>query len=195
MSYKIRTFVAIELNEVAHRAAEEMSRYIGLENFIGINLVKPENMHITLKFLGYIDPNNLNSIITKISSVAKTHKPFKLKLTEVGCSPNSASPRVLWISGTNHDEVILSIKRELEKELDSLGYPKDHRDFDPHMTIARIKHFASKTSIQKAICLLSTLPTNICMNVDVHSISLIQSALTKPHATYNTLARISLHQR
>ena len=95
MGYKIRTFVAIELNEVAHRAIEKMSQYIGLENFVGINLVKPENMHITLKFLGYVDPNNLNSIITKISSVAKTHKSFKLKLTKVRFSPNSESPKML----------------------------------------------------------------------------------------------------
>jgi len=102
-----------------------------------LKTVEPRNIHITLRFLGNIDPGTVERIFEGMKRVQFV--PFDVKIRGVGAFPNARYPRVVWAGITEGADQLRSIFSQLEPSLRSLGFAPDSKGFSPHLTIARVR--------------------------------------------------------
>jgi 2'-5' RNA ligase len=104
-----------------------------------VSWVKQGNIHLTLKFLGDIQTNQIESINSTLQNIAESHSPFDISLSGIGVFPNLRRPRVLWIGMTKGAEQSIQLAEDISNSLQTLGFPRERRRFKPHLTLARIR--------------------------------------------------------
>ncbi len=135
---KTRTFVAVELSaQVRQRAADLIQRLQASDT--RVNWVAPENMHITLKFLGEQADDCLVTVCQSVIQAVKDLPPFEFHCHGAGAFPNCQRPRTLWIGVRQGADVLRQLHQRVEDALAELGYPKENRAFQPHLTIGRVR--------------------------------------------------------
>jgi len=137
---RVRTFIAVELSPrvitCAGKLIDEL-RVTGAE----INWVRPQEMHLTLKFLGDISDTETPDVCRVIKQVADDFEPFEIICRGAGAFPNNRAPRTLWIGIQDGAEELKRLQAVIDDALNSkLGYGKEPRGFYPHLTIGRVKH-------------------------------------------------------
>jgi RNA 2',3'-cyclic 3'-phosphodiesterase len=95
-------------------------------------LVNPNNLHMTLHFLGNIDVDRIDCFIEQAKSV--TLNPFELCLNKAGYFKK---PRVLWLGSEDIPVQLIQLQQDLEKALNHCGYISERRKYHPHVTVAR----------------------------------------------------------
>jgi len=180
----MRTFIAIGLPErIKNKIAE-------LENDLkkcdlAFRWVKPENLHLTLKFLGDIGQGQITKIKEAITKVSGKFAAFEAGFNGFGFFPNERRPRVFFIS-IDKEKLLKSIAGELEEELETLGFEKKNR-FKSHLTLARIK------DLKNIECLKAKIKnTQLDEKFLIRAIILYKSTLTKEGPIYGKIARSSL---
>ena len=153
-----------------------------------IRWVDPENLHITLWFIGEVKDERLKALITATQAPYAIGS-FRLELSGTGAFPPSGSPRVLWIGLTAGVDPLRSIYAELGRRLAPLGFEPERREYSPHLTIARIKdiHRHDATSMREA---LETPTTRF--GTDIGAVTLFRSQLSPKGAKYEALLRVPL---
>jgi 2'-5' RNA ligase len=132
---RIRSFVALELDaDVRARLGALMERLRG--DVPGIRWVRPESLHVTVRFLGYADPPVLVRLQGPLSEIAARHPPGDAPLRELGLFPPRGRPRVLWL-GIEVPPDILALQQECEAAATAAGFPPEPRPFRPHLTLGR----------------------------------------------------------
>lgn len=136
---KIRTFIAIkispELEAELHTFLEAL-RKIRCD----VKWVKPEAVHLTLKFLGNIRPEEVEKVFDAVRSAVRDVSEFRLRSGEKGAFPSLKRPRVLWVGlGEKGDHNLTTIQNSLEEELSELGFERQARKFHPHLTVGRVR--------------------------------------------------------
>ena len=108
-----------------------------VETGADLKIVEPQNIHITIRFLGNISPG----MVEKIHDAMKKadFEPFTVQLSGLGVFPTLNYPRVVWAGMTVGAEQLKSIASQLEPHIQALGFPKDTYGFSPHLTIARVR--------------------------------------------------------
>lgn len=149
MSESIRSFIAfdIESPQIIERitCVQRLLAGTGAD----IKLVEPENIHITLRFLGNISPRMVEKIYEGMKRVA--FAPFDVKIQGLGAFPSAHYPRVLWARITEGSDQLRSIFNQLEPHLRSLGFSPDQKGFSPHLTIARVRSGRNKAQLTKCL--------------------------------------------
>lgn len=176
----IRTFIAVELPE---KFIPEIERIESMLNMQGIKLVKPDAVHITLKFLGGINEDKVEPIASALSQI--NCKPFEARVRGVGVFPKPAYIRVIWLGAEGNFE---TLHNEVEKVLLPFNFEKDE-NFSPHATLARVKQLKEKAVLLERIKKLENVDLG-AMNVD--AISLKKSTLTPQGPIYETLREMKL---
>jgi 2'-5' RNA ligase len=185
---KIRTFIAVSISEKAREAVTEMIN--SLQNFSsGIRWVKPENMHLTLKFLGDVEEEKLPELEEALKLSAEKIKRFNYELVNVGCFPNYKRPRVLWVGVEDSENQLLPLHQNIESEFIKLGFPKESRKFKPHLTVARVKDFRK---CESAISKFKGYNFGSYKN-DVGEVVLMKSDLFPSGAKYTKLIQLQLN--
>jgi RNA 2',3'-cyclic 3'-phosphodiesterase len=135
---RVRTFIAVELSPgVKHRAGELIKEL--KPTGADVNWTPPQQMHLTLKFLGEISRDDIIPLCRLTGEVAAKFQPFDLGFRGTGAFPHTDHPRTLWIGIEEGLEEIRALQKELEQALyDKLGFPKERRQFTPHLTIGRV---------------------------------------------------------
>lgn len=137
---RVRTFIAVELSpRVMTRAGDLIDelRAVGAE----VNWVRPQQMHLTLKFLGDVPDTETPDICRVIKQVADDFEPFEIVCRGAGAFPNLREPRTLWIGIRDGAEELKRLQSEIDDALKAkLGYGREQRAFHPHLTIGRVKH-------------------------------------------------------
>ncbi len=137
---RVRTFIAVELSpRVITRAGNLMDelRAIGAE----VNWVHPQQMHLTLKFLGDVSDTETPDICRVVKEVADDFEPFEIVCRGAGAFPNSRDPRTLWIGIQDGADELKRLQAAIDDAFKTqLGYGKEQRAFHPHLTLGRIKH-------------------------------------------------------
>ncbi len=183
----MRSFIAIELPETTKLSLAELQQEFkncGTD----IRWVKPENIHLTLKFLGNIEEKNVSSIVKKIEGACNKYTAFSLEISGVGVFPNTKSPRVLWV-GVIGNEVFNGLQQEIESGMASLGFQRENRKFIPHLTLGRFKSSQGKGALLDKIQLYENNRFGL---IDVMSISLMRSDLSPAGARHTRIAEVSL---
>ena len=153
-----------------------------------IKLVEPENIHITLKFLGDTPEEHINTIEQIIHESVQTTSPFTMKLKGMGVFPNERYIKVLWV-GIQHAEPLKPIMEMLNEKLAHLGFQKEKKSFSPHLTIGRMK---SATGKEEVLDILYKHADTIFSEIPVTTIKLKQSLLTPTGPIYSTKKEIKL---
>lgn len=177
---QIRAFVAIDLPDDVRNALVKARSDIeeGLRRD-AVRWVKPQNIHLTLRFLGNTGLEKLPEFVQKMDDIAGGHQAFDLHLGGVGCFPNARRPRVLWIGIDGAKDRLKSLQANVEDLVVDSGWKRENRRFHPHLTLGRVKN--SREVVEKGIQWGKILQHGV---IPVGAIHLIESNLTPSGAIY-----------
>lgn len=192
MTETVRAFVAIELPEPVKARLRAVVDHLERAQLRGLRLVKPEGLHLTLKFLGSVPATRVDSIVDALSQVASTQPPFAVALDGVGTFPDRGAPRVLWVGIGGDLPAMRELHRRLDTTLERLGYEPEAREFNPHLTVARIRQGTPPAARAAAAEALRAAPFDSDLGFEADTLTLMRSILRPDGAEYRLLARMSL---
>jgi 2'-5' RNA ligase len=135
----VRAFIAIELipelKEQLIRQREHLRRELAGTR---VSWVRPQGMHLTLKFLGEIEEGQVAPIGEQMALLGERFPPFEMQLTALGAFPNMRRPRVVWV-GVEAPPALAALQADLERALKKLGFAAERRPFHPHITLGRVR--------------------------------------------------------
>jgi 2'-5' RNA ligase len=135
----LRVFIAVDPGKAIR------SRCVALQETLarsaeGVRWEKPENIHITLLFLGETDERDVLAVCQAVTEVCAARDTFTLGIEGVGCFPNLRRPRTLWAGVGTGTQDLVALHDALEPPLLELGcYRGEERAYTPHLTIGRVK--------------------------------------------------------
>lgn len=141
----VRLFVALDLTEeIRVRIAELLRQLEPLAR--SIKWVKPESMHLTLKFIGEQPEEKLTALVEALEAVPKPGR-LELQFRGLGCFPNDRHPRVFWV-GIEAPPALGELAAGVERALEPLGIAGEQRAFSPHLTLGRLKDGGQLTALR-----------------------------------------------
>ena len=189
----IRAFIAIELPAAI---LEELSRVEArLKPQMppdAIRWVKPDSIHLTLKFLGQVPSDQLDLITSSLRAAVALHTVFALEISGAGCFPNLHRPRVVWAGVVDQDHHLAAVQRAVENAIAPLGYPSEQRDFTPHLTLGRLARDVRQLDQKKIGETVQAAQVGLLGRWEVKHVALIRSDLKPSGAEYTTLAHTPL---
>jgi 2'-5' RNA ligase len=134
----IRSFLSIELPKPILRKIEEVQGDLR-STHADVRWVSPDKIHLTLRFFGNIEESRVDLILKSIEEPIRNTLPFSLKVRGVGAFPSLKNPRVIWMGLVDGKEVLVSFQKQMESQLEKIGFQPDDRPFHPHLTLGRMK--------------------------------------------------------
>jgi RNA 2',3'-cyclic 3'-phosphodiesterase len=138
MSDVIRTFIAIELPAWLKTAIAGVQKSLK-RNIPGIRWTAPDNIHLTLAFLGDVRPEDTVRISGALSETAGNAAPFSLHAKGLGAFPGLSRPRVIWMGIGGDAGCLEALSRDLNDHLETIGFSAEKRRFSGHLTLGRVK--------------------------------------------------------
>jgi 2'-5' RNA ligase len=138
MPESIRTFIAFKIPEHVLSAIGKIQEALKSHKF-NIKWVRPDSIHLTLKFLGNIDPATVEQIEGVLRDTVKPYVPFSIQAKGLGVFPGLKRPRVIWIGITGQIDRLIGLQQNLDKDLSAIGFSRDKRPFKGHLTLGRAK--------------------------------------------------------
>ncbi len=153
--------------------------------------VDPNSIHLTLKFLGDITTDKVSEITRAMEEAARGIPPFVLEVKDAGVFPNTKRARVAWVGLSGEVDKLLQLQKNLETNLELLGFAPESRAFTPHLTIARVNDGASSDERQRFGELVTAAKFE-AGSIKADSISLMRSQLSRAGAIYSRLGLVRL---
>jgi RNA 2',3'-cyclic 3'-phosphodiesterase len=184
----IRAFVAIEINkEIKNKLSEFLTQLKKTD--ADVKWVACENIHLTLKFLGYIEENILPALNKIINDGVSCLDPFDINIENVGAFPSLKKPRVIFVCAQDKGSNLLKIYEKLDKGMEVLGIMRDHKKYVGHITLGRIKSQKNIPALRNA---LNPGAGYFFGQEKVNYISLMQSKLTPNGPIYTRLQNFKI---
>ena len=184
----MRTFVAIEIPDTLTR---ELAALINaLQSKIdrrAVRWVRPEAVHLTLKFLGEVAQESVPGICSAMTQVAAQSASFAFDVKGLGCFPGVRRPRVIWLGVHESSGKLLRLQRELERQLGMLGFEAERRRYHPHLTMGRVKRDSGRSAMDQLSEVLTQENIGSLGTVEVKGASLMRSELRPAGAVYTRL--------
>ena len=190
----VRAFVAVDISQAARDALAEVTHRLRERGVSGVRWARPEAVHLTLKFLGDIDPTLVDGILGALERACRGTGPLRLVLSEVGAFPSLANPRVLWV-GLNGDlESLGELQRRIGQEVSVAGgFPMEERPFSPHLTLGRLRDNVSREERHRAGEAATEAGLDADISWQVEAVNLMRSTLTPSGAVYDVLGSRKLY--
>lgn len=189
---RLRTFIALDLSSAIR------DRLVSLQEKLAgggakVKWVEPENLHITLLFLGEVDQRAVVDICRAVSEAASGVQAFSLTMEGAGAFPNVRRPRIVWAGVGAGAAEVCALHDALEKPLLELGcYRREERKFTPHVTLGRIRNEQGSPSLEGPLRKLEKWKGGETTIQEVHVMS---SELTREGPVYTVLSRARLSGR
>ncbi|MFW6457776.1 MAG: RNA 2',3'-cyclic phosphodiesterase [Planctomycetota bacterium] len=185
----MRTFVAIEMDEDCRRnlatAVEQMEHVVET-----VKWVDPESAHLTLKFIGQLDEDDVPRAVATLQQAADDSRPFIMNISGISAFPSEENPRVIYAPIEEDDDILIQLANDVDARLaDNLGVDRDERDFIPHITLGRLKKGKTCPPVKE---LAREAGKSNFGRVEVNEMVLMKSDLTPRGAVYTPLDRIAL---
>lgn len=178
----VRSFIAIELTKEIKDKLNKIQDELEKSN-ADVKWVEPENIHLTLRFLGNVEEKKLEDIKRILEKISEKHIRFSIELSGIGAFPKISSPRVIWI-GIEKGEELFQIFSELEDELNKIGFKKEERGFSAHITIGRVRSPLNRVKLSEEIKKMNSIPR---LSSSVNKITLFKSTLTSKGPIYEVI--------
>ncbi|MGB7622560.1 MAG: RNA 2',3'-cyclic phosphodiesterase [Terriglobia bacterium] len=184
----VRAFLAVDLTrEIGARIGEAQAALARFSH--AVRWVRPESIHLTLKFLGEISPEQQRRVMETFSAHKSGVDPFQVSVERLGFFPNTRAPRVVWIGIEQGREQLQSLARFVEDSLGAAGFPPESRPFSPHATIGRIKFLPDVAPFIEATSPFSNYQ---CGTTMVSHFFLYESKLERSGSIYTKRATFAL---
>ncbi|MEM1583489.1 MAG: RNA 2',3'-cyclic phosphodiesterase [Nitrososphaerota archaeon] len=182
MSELTRTFIAVDIDnsEIIARI-QEIQRDLRESGIVSKD-VEPQNLHITLWFLGELPENKLRTILEEVSKIR--FNIFELKIGSLGYFPGGNRINVIWLKAEDPTNTLNNVVDQLINNLGSKGFKYDERGFTPHLTIARVKYIQDR---DKALRKLEKLRNIQLGSQIIDSVKVKKSVLTSRGPIYSDL--------
>lgn len=187
----MRAFIAIDIDEKIRAGLADLQKRLNAKVDIkkgDVKWVEPENIHLTLKFLGEIKDEQLAEVCDITKQVAETHKNFTLDVESAG-SFGGRSAKVIWVGISKGAEELLALQKDLENQVSQLGYPPEEREFSAHLTVCRVKNLKAGFKLAEVVVQFAKLKLG---SVSANAIHVYQSQLTPSGPVYTLLASFKL---
>ena len=148
-----------------------------------IKWVDPDNLHLTLFFLGDTPDPLLPDITSGLSKLAETSMQLKIRCSGLGVFRDFRDPKVIWV-GIEPNPVLADLQSGIRSVLTELGFKPDNRPFSPHLTIGRPKWIRDKTTFRESI---EAKNVGLFQESVVHEIILFESILTGRGPIYRSV--------
>jgi 2'-5' RNA ligase len=183
----LRSFIAVKIpvefqSAIAHNTAS-------LQKALPKPLVRwvtPQNLHLTLKFLGDVSPANLEHLADVLKVEAAAYEPFSMSVGGLGAFPTPRRARVIWI-GLEAPVSLAALQHGVEAATARLGYGLEERPFSPHLTIGRVGQNVSTADLQRIRTALEATTVGALGTIRVDAIHIFKSDLQPGGAVYTHL--------
>lgn len=188
MSQTIRSFIAIELPEAVASLLGKVQQDLKALH-LKAGWVHPQNIHLTLKFLGNINTDDIDKIDMAMKAAAGEFEPFTLTVGGIGFFPGIKRPRVIWVGVGGQTQDLFALQRSLEDRLAAAGFPKEKRSFKGHLTLGRFRKAPDPAAISRVIQECTDIGKE---EFKTRRIVLFKSELKPSGAVYSQLLEIEL---
>jgi RNA 2',3'-cyclic 3'-phosphodiesterase len=184
----MRCFIATDINDQLRKEIDRLQREFKKRIKIqtGIKWVKPELIHLTLKFLGDVEDQRADEITDAIQLACAAQKDFQLEFSTVGTFGRPA--KVLWLGIEKQSTELEKLVQDLEENFEQLGFPKEQRPFSAHLTLARIKDERPNRQLTEVIENFGKVNAG---SIKVDSVCFYKSQLTSEGPEYTLLRKIN----
>jgi 2'-5' RNA ligase len=182
MSELIRSFLAFDIDndDVRKRLASAQTRLV--QTGADVKLIEPENIHVTMRFLGDVSVDMIEKIFEEMKKTEFT--PFNVQICGLGVFPSLSYPRVVWAGITIGADQLQDIFNQVEPRLRALGFAPDSKGFSPHLTIARVRSAKNKAQLAEFV---TKNASHEFGTIKSGCFRLKQSILSPKGPTYSTL--------
>lgn len=185
----IRAFIAVPASDEVRRLVKDV---VGNLRWVGADVkwVEPENVHITVKFLGNISQEDAAKLGPALSEALRGTGGFDIAVAEAGTFPRGRkAPRVVWLGLGEGFEALKSVALKVEDVCAGLGFEREARSFKAHLTIGRVRRGSAKLrELAEAVAGVEFKP----LKLKVDRVNLIRSRLSPRGPTYTVLESIAL---
>lgn len=189
----LRTFIAVELDEAVRAALAAMQDELrAVVPRRSVRWVRPQGIHLTLKFLGDTPAGRLEDIKQALAAAAAEVPPCSLDVQGLDCFPNQRQPRVIWVGVREPTGRLRALWQAIEAHVAPLGWPTERRGFQPHLTLGRVRREASSADRQAIGVVVQRANVGWLGSMQVKEVSFISSDLRPTGAVYATLAEAPL---
>jgi 2'-5' RNA ligase len=183
---RLRTFIAVAIDKTIRDHAVALQETLGRSG-ADVKWVEPENMHVTLLFLGEVEDRTLPAVCRVVADVAAARAPFEMGVERAGCFPNPRRPKTLWVGIGDGLQELVALHDALEPPLLDLGcYRREERHYTPHITLGRVKGDNGAEQLATALARRSDWQGG---RVGVREVLVMSSELRPEGPTYTVLGR------
>ncbi len=182
----MRLFIAIDPSAEQKENVQALQRRLA-SLLDGVRWVRPEGLHLTLKFLGEQKESAVPSIITAVKQAAASTAPFNMRLGRTGVFPSPRRARIIWTGLLEGAADVKTLAASLEEALAMKGFPAENRPFKAHLTLGRARLPLPVGTVERLLSAESSFSTK---PVPVRSLRLYESTLTPGGAIYRSLEDI-----
>ena len=182
----VRTFIAVRVSDSVRQSLADL---IGELRNSGADVkwVAPENLHLTMKFLGNVLETRVDEMAEAVSRACEGISPFEMSLEGVGAFPSIRRPKVVWVGVIKGKDVLINLNKNIEAELEPIGFERERRRFSPHLTIGRLRREGRPGDLADRLSM--EFNGGECV---VESVYLMKSTLTPKGPIYEELKHATL---
>ncbi|MBZ0167973.1 2',5' RNA ligase family [Candidatus Methylomirabilis lanthanidiphila] len=184
----VRTFVAANLNPDLQAALARVQDRLKTTR-ADVGWVRPENLHLTLKFLAQVEADRIGAIGEAVAAAATGCDPIRLVFQGLGAFPRPREARVVWIGLSHGTEALAALQARIEAGLELLGFAREARPFTAHLTLGRVRGPAHREQLARAI---AEAPAETLGEMVLDRIELMKSNLNTGGARYSILQSFPL---
>jgi 2'-5' RNA ligase len=183
----MRLFVSVDLDGLTAKVRAVQERFEGAG---GLNVVDPEQAHVTLKFLGEVEPGRVDELTDELAGAVADSGvgPFTAEFGGLGVFPHLGYISVVWLGVREGDGQLTRLHEAIEDRTVAMGFEAEDHDFTPHVTLARMEHAGGKELVQDVV--ESQDPD--AGRLQVEDVRLTGSTLTDEGPEYRTVSAIPL---
>jgi 2'-5' RNA ligase len=184
----VRAFIAVDLNEEIRGKIAEIQSALGRFSS-SVRWVRPSSIHITLRFLGEISPDQQKRLTEMLADRKCGVPPFTIAVERMGFFPHARSPRVTWLGVEEGKNSLQQLARYVEVVATDVGFLREERPFSPHITFGRIKYLPDLKRFLEATAPFSEIH---CGTVQIRQFHLYESQLHRDGPIYTRRASFEL---
>lgn len=189
-----RTFIAFELPEKIQDELGKFIRSLQHANPYKIRWIPPQNIHLTIKFLGETSMADIPKISAKLDQFATKASIHKVIPGKIGAFPNLRNIRVIWL-GLSVPDVLVHQIEQLEYQMEEIGYKREKRGFTPHLTLGRSAIQPHSLEMRNLANNLQTMKSPNLEPFEINSITYFKSELRPTGAVYTTIHKSILSSK
>ncbi len=188
----LRLFVACELPSEMKAGLARIQDTLRAQGAPAVRWVRPEGIHLTLKFLGEVSQDKVPALRAALAPVVEGIPPLSLSLGEIGTFGGRRGVRVLWVGIEGDLKRLTRLQERVESALEPLGFPPEGRAFSPHLTLARVPDHVGSNDRRRLKELAASAEAPTAPPVTVRELSLMRSILGPGGAVYERVTAFPL---